>query len=197
VAVLGDKLYAARTPHLVEIDIATGERAIIEIPGATFLNDMAAGDNVVYVSDSVTNIIHRYVPGGQPEIFSPDPALLGSNGLLVDGEQVLVATLGAFPPNGMGGLFALDAGGSATRIGELTDNLDGLAKVGDAYLISDFGGTLSLVQPDGTTEVVADLSLPDFGIMSTADIGYDPDSGAVMIPDLAGNNVFSLPGLTE
>lgn len=190
IAVLGDKLYAARTPHLVEIDIATGEVVLIEIPNAGFLNDVAVGDNVVYLSDTISNIIYRYVPGGQPEVFSQDPALLGPNGLLVDGEQVLVATVGAFPPNGTGGLFALDAGGSATRIGELTGNLDGMEKVGDAYLVSEFDGTLYLVLPDGTTEVVADLSQAEFGLMSTADIGYDPDSGAVMIPDLAGNNVY-------
>lgn len=72
----------------------------------------------------------------------------------------------------------------------LTGDLDGMEKVGDAYLVSEFDGTLYLVLPDGTTEVVADLSQADFGLKSTADIGYDPDSGAVMIPDLAGNNVY-------
>jgi hypothetical protein len=191
-AVLGDKLYAARTPHLLEIDIATKSVATIEIPGAGFLNDVAAGAGAVYVSDTGTNIIHPYVPGQQPEVFSQDAALKGTNGLLVDGAQVLVATLGGFPPNGMGGLFLLDGVGKAKRLGDLVGNFDGVEKLDEGYLVSEFGGKLLHVHLDGSADLIIDVIESGSGLTSTADIGYDPVSGAVIIPDLTGNAVYQL-----
>ncbi len=185
-------LYAAHSSgQLVEVNLDSGETNFIPVPGAGFLNDVATGGGQVYISDTVQNVIHRYTPGEGVEVFSDDPALVAPNGLLVDGDTVVVSNLGSFPPDGTpSGVFTLNAQGDATRIGEIEGVWDGIGKVDGQYLLSDINGTLFLLDPDGTSTMVANLSEAPHNLSSTADLDIDPQSGTIVVPDLLGNQVF-------
>lgn len=192
-AVLDGTLYASHGSDLLAIDTSTGAVDTIAVPDAAFLNDVATGNGAVFISDTGANTIYRYVPGGQLTVFSQDPALSAPNGLYVDGDAVMVANLGAFPPDAStpGGVFALDGNGAATRLGDFAGVLDGLEKIGDDYIISDFNGQIYRVDSaDGTSELIIDVTLEPHNLSSSADIGLDPESGTVLVPDLAGNKAF-------
>jgi hypothetical protein len=196
-AVMDGVLYVSHTTDLVEVTLADGATNTVAVPGAAFLNDVAVGNGVVYISDTGTNTIFQYTPGGQPEIFTQDAALVAPNGLFVDGDTLIVGTLGAFPPDPatLGGLFQVDAAGVATRLGATEGAFDGIEKIGDQYLVSDFAGIIYLVNADGSVEVVDNFAEDPHNLMSTADIGLDPDTRSVLIPDLVGNAayLFTLP----
>ncbi|MEM9488809.1 MAG: hypothetical protein AAGC55_06675, partial [Myxococcota bacterium] len=198
-ATMNGMLYVTHSGvNLVEIDPADPSNpTIIPVPDTMFINDVAAGDGTLYMSDTLANTIYRYTPGGEFETLSEDPALVAPNGVYVDGDEVIVGTLGAFPvdPDNQGGMFSIDAAGVATRIGTLEGAFDGIEKDGERYLVSDFDGTISLLSPSGDAETVADFSQEPYSLVSVADIGFDPTSRTVMVPDLNGNSVawFVLP----
>ncbi len=195
---LNGTLYVSHATDLLEVNIATGATNIVNVPGAIFLNDVAVGEGFVYLSDTIGNRIYRYTPGGTVETFSDDSLLVAPNGLLVDGATVLVGTLGSFPPDpsAMGGIYMLDAGGKATRLGTVSGFFDGFTKAGDQYLVSDFGGSVYLIDADdGQETLVANFTMAPHDLMATADIGYEPTTRTVMVPDLLGSTVrfFELP----
>ena len=197
-ATMDGMLYVSHGRDLIEIEIATKTVNTVDIPGAAFLNDVATGGGNVYVSDTVTNTIFRYTPGETPVVFSQDESLAAPNGLYVDGDSVVVATLGAFPPNPAmpGAIYWLDGNGIATRLGSLSGLFDGIEKVDDSYIVSDFGGSVYLVDADdGSEELVANFAVDPHNLMATADIGFDPSTRTVMIPDLIGQTLhwFVLP----
>ncbi len=105
-------LYAADVDELLEINVASGE-ILNRYPakGAIFLNDVAVDqDGTVYVSDTPTNTIWRLKDG----LFEPwlaNDALKGPNGLLVQGDKLIVSSFGQLPDQGspeLGGLLAID-----------------------------------------------------------------------------------------
>ena len=146
-AAMDGTLYVSHGSDLIEVDIAAGTTNAVAVPGAMSLNDVAVGGGKVYISDTVANTIFSYTPGGTPEVFSTDAMLVAPNGVYVDGDTVLVGTLGAFPPDPAtpGGLYQLDSAGAATRLGTVSGLFDGIEKAGDSYLVSDFGGKIYLV----------------------------------------------------
>ncbi len=193
-AVLDGTLYVAHGVDMLAVDIATRAVSTVTFPeGVAFLNDVATGNGAVWISDSVANVIYRYVPGGSPEVFSQDPLLAAPNGIYVDGANLIVGTLGSFPPdpNLPGALFSVSQNGAATRIGDLYGALDGVEKLGQDYLVSDFNGQLYLVDSvDGSFDLLLDAVAEPYGLQSTADIGLDPETQTVLIPDLAGNKAY-------
>ena len=94
-------LYAADVDELLEINVASGE-ILNRYPakGAIFLNDVAVDqDGTVYVSDTPTNTIWRLKDG----LFEPwlaNDALKGPNGLLVQGDKLIVSSFGQLPDQG-------------------------------------------------------------------------------------------------
>src|SRR5512147_1343135 len=88
-------LYAADVDRIVVIDVAKARiRERIPAPGAKFLNDVAVGPSGdVYVSDTLGDAIYRCTTSC--EVFVKSDALEGPNGLLVDGNRLIVATWGA------------------------------------------------------------------------------------------------------
>ena len=89
------RLYASDIDKLVEIDPATGKiTSKYEAPGAGFLNDVAAdAAGNVYVSDMATSTICR-LSGGKFESWLKSDALNHPNGLLVEGDKLVVASWG-------------------------------------------------------------------------------------------------------
>ena len=91
----GWQAYAADIDKLAEIDIASGKVVNrYDAKDAKFLNDVAAdAAGNVYVSDMLTNTIWR-LSDGTFEVFLKDDKLEGPNGLLVEGDTLLVGAWG-------------------------------------------------------------------------------------------------------
>ena len=94
-------LYVADVDELVEINVASGEIANrYPAKGAIFLNDVAVGeDGTVYVSDTPMNTIWRLKDGSfEPWLANDD--LNGPNGLLPQGDKLIVASFGKIAGRG-------------------------------------------------------------------------------------------------
>lgn len=174
-AIGGGKLYVADLSNLRIVDLQSGSVETVAVEGASFLNDVTIDDDgAVYVTDTFANRIYRYGDGAAA-LFVEDAALMSPNGILADGDTLIVASFGtlAEKPEDMvpGGLVSIDiatkavtpmAGTAATGF------LDGIVKVGDRYILSDFfGGKILAVTPGRPAEVLHQL------VMGSADIGSD------------------------
>jgi hypothetical protein len=184
-ALSGDKLYVSDIDKLIEIDPATGKIvAKYEAPGATFLNDVAAdAKGNVYVSDSNTGIIWR-LAGGKLEKFVEGAALKFPNGLLVDGDKLIVAAWG--PPGTSDKVASpanlVEVNIADRKVSDLGDgkpvgNLDGIEPDGDAFLVSDWvSGAVYRIDRAGKAELLLDLD------QGSADIGYVPETKLLLVP---------------
>ncbi|MEM9073313.1 MAG: hypothetical protein AAGE52_32710, partial [Myxococcota bacterium] len=190
IASLDGMLYVSHANELLEVNPDDGSVRPIAVEGAGFLNDVTAGNGAVFFSDTATNTIYRYAPGGPVEVFSQDPSLAAPNGLVVTDGQLYVATLGAFPPDPStpGAIYRIANDGTATRFGDLDGVFDGIETDGDGWVVTDFNGTLWRVDASGSGELLWDATTE--GLQSTADIGFDPARRIVLVPDLAGNAAY-------
>ena len=91
----GGTLWAADIDEIVEIDISAAK--VVKkhkVDGAKFLNDVATGpDGAVYVSDMALSRIYR-VKDGKISIFAEGEDLEYPNGLLVDGDSLVLGGWG-------------------------------------------------------------------------------------------------------
>jgi sugar lactone lactonase YvrE len=182
-------LYAADVDELVEINVASGE--IVkrhEAKGAIFLNDVAVGqDGTVYVSDTPMNTIWRLKEG----LFEPwlaNDALKGPNGLLVEGDRLIVSSFGQLPDQGtpeLGGLLAIDLNDQSvsTIRDDPIGNLDGLQSFEPSiYLVTDWAaGALYRVGPKGKAERLLKLN------KGSADFVYLAEQKIVLVPIMLSN----------
>lgn len=189
-AVLDGTLYASHGSELLAIDVERRNITAIPVPDAAFLNDVAVGRGAVYVSDTGNGRILRYVPSGAVEVVAT--GLAAPNGLLVEGDGLVVVTLGAFPPDPSqpGAILRVADDGTTSRLGTLAGAFDGIEADGDAYLVTEFGGVLWRVAQDGRAERVFDAAAQ--GLISTADLGFDPSRRRVLLPDLVGDAAYFL-----
>lgn len=187
-ALSGGKLYVADIDHLVEIDVAAG-KVLNKFPAkdAKFLNDVAAGpDGTVYVSDMATNTIWA-LKDGAFDIFLKDDKLENPNGLLVEGDTLLVASWGVMTdgfatkvPGHLKKVSLADKSISPFGDGSPMGNLDGLEPFGDgAYLASDWmAGKVMRIGRKGKSRVLLDLG------QGAADLGYDKKTNTAFIPQM-------------
>jgi sugar lactone lactonase YvrE len=192
-AVYDRKLYVADVDQLVEINIASGEIAKrYDAEGATFLNDVAVdGEGTVYASDTPTNTIWRLKDRSFEPLLAND-ALNGPNGLLVQGDTLIVASLGKVPSQGqkgeLGGLVTVSLKDLAVKNlgdGAPIGNLDGieLFRPG-AYLVTDWAaGALFRIDANGKAERLIDLN------QGSADLTYLPAKKMVLIPMMLDNSL--------
>jgi sugar lactone lactonase YvrE len=182
-------LYVADVDELVEINVASGEIAKRhEAKGAIFLNDVAVDqDGTVYVSDTPLNTIWRLKDG----IFEPwlaNDTLNGPNGLLVQGDKLIVASFGKLPDQAapeLGGLVAVDLKDqSVSKLrGDPIGNLDGLQALEPGlYLVTDWAaGGLYRVDARGKAGRLIKLN------KGSADFVYFPDKKTVLVPIMLSN----------
>lgn len=187
------KLYVADIDQLVEIDVKDG-KILKKYPAkdAVFLNDVvASNDDQVFVSDTGTNTIWR-LADGKFEVWLKDDKLTGPNGLLIQGDQMIVAgfgKMGANGPEGPGPLLSVALADKSIKIiGDALGNLDGLEAL-DAthFLITDYmaGGLFSADAETGKMEKI--LPLPS----GSADLTYIPASKTVLIPLMNDNKLVA------
>ena len=186
-------LYAADVDELLEINVASGE--ILNrypVKGAIFLNDVAVDqDGTVYVSDTPTNTIWRLKDG----LFEPwlaNDALKGPNGLLVQGDKLIVSSFGQLPDQGspkLGGLLAIDL--KDQSVSKIRDdpigNLDGLQSLDPGiFLVTDWAaGALYRVGAKGKPERLLKLN------KGSADFVYLADQNTVLVPIMLSNTLVA------
>ncbi|MDX1291324.1 MAG: hypothetical protein R3265_00825 [Hyphomonas sp.] len=175
-AVLDGALYAADIDRVVMVDVENGERlGAVGIEGAKFLNDATDWNGAIYVSDSGDAAIYR-ISGGAAELWLQDERLAGVNGLLGDGDRMLVSTMTT------GSLFSVTTEGDLTEIASGMEDADGIGLVpGGGYLVSSWPGQIHYVGEDGavTTLVDGDILQNDLTVIG----------GTVIVPNWAQNTV--------
>jgi hypothetical protein len=192
--VINGKLYVSDIDTLVEIDIAAGAISHrYPAKGAKFLNDVAAGaDGTVYVSDSATQTLYR-LRNGRLEAWLTDAKLNGPNGLLVEKNRLLVASMGTFSkqgPRGDGQLLAVslaDKSITSASGGHALGNLDGLEADADKgyYLTNWPAGKLLYLPRSGSVRELLSV------VPGTADLEYIPSRRLIVIPLMMSSKVVA------
>jgi sugar lactone lactonase YvrE len=186
-------LYVADVDQLVEINAASGE--ILQrylAKGAILLNGVAVdADGAVYVSDTPTNTIWR-LKDGSFEPWLANDKLNGPNGLLVQGDTLIVASLGKIPGVGqkkeIAGLWQIslkDQALSPVGNGDPIGNLYGIELLQPGvYLVTDWAdGALYRVDSKGKADMLIDLH------QGSADLTYLPDKKIALIPLMLDNSL--------
>ena len=196
-AIAGGKLYTADPNELVEIDIASGKvlaRHAAEKSG--LLNDVAAdAAGNIYVSDTGAGGIWR-LSGGKMEKWLDDKVLAGANGLVAEGDNLIVNTWGVLTGNG----FETSSPGRIVSVslkdkkiteldgGKPVGNLDGFASLGGGnYIVSDWqAGKIFKFSTGGKTEPIIELG------QGNADLGYDPASKIMYVPQMMKGTLHAI-----
>ncbi len=190
-ALSGNKLYVSDINELVVIDIAA-QRIIKRYPAkdAKFLNDVAIDkQGHVYVSDMMTDRIYR-LSEDQFEVWMEDPALESPNGLLIEHNNLIVASWGhmnnGFETKTPGHLKVIDlitqqmkSLGDQSPVG----NLDGIEADGMGnYLVTDWmNGRLLKITPEGRSETLIEFN------QGSADHTVMPEKDLVIVPMMMDN----------
>jgi hypothetical protein len=216
---IGNTIWTADIDEVVGMDLGIGGAqegkitARVHVEGAQFLNDLAtAPDGTIYVSDSNQSRIYM-VKDGRSSVFVEGADIVEQpNGLLVDGDRLILGSIGPAAVTGGGRGRGGAAGGKLMAFDlktkqrtllttEPVGGIDGI-EVADAggHLVTDvIGRRLLHVYRTGT--VVPLMTFEQGG----ADFGYIPvaaargtfDYGPVaVVPFLFGNSVtaYALPG---
>jgi sugar lactone lactonase YvrE len=186
-------LYVADVDQIVEINAASGSVVKkYDARGAIFLNDVAvAPDGTVYASDTPMNTIWR-LKDGNLEPWLANDELNGPNGLLVEGDKLIVASFGKMPSEGqkqeLAGLLAVNL--EDQKIQKLGDgkpvgNLDGLEPFAPGvYLVTDWAaGALYRNDAKGKVARLIDLN------QGSADLTLLPDKKTTLIPMMLDNSL--------
>jgi hypothetical protein len=193
---VGNTLWVADIDEVVGIDIGSGKiTSRVKVDGATFLNDLAtAPDGTIYVSDSALSRIYA-VKDGKTSIFAETAEVVEQpNGLLVDGDRLILGTIGPGGPRGAGRgpapsghLFAFER--KTGRRGQLTmeavGGIDGIEPDGSGgLLVTDvIGQRLLRVAKSGQVKVLAKFTA------GGADFGYIGAKRMAIVPFLFENRV--------
>lgn len=193
-AIAGDTLYVADITSVRMFDRGSGRfKGSIDIPGATFMNDLAAGrDGSVYASDSGlkpdfspsgTDAIYRIDGMGMVAALAKGADLNHPNGVAVRADgSVLVAVWAE-----KGAVYALSKDGKRSAVAALpAGQLDGIeiASNGTLLVSSWAASSVYRVMRDGmATAVVENVKAP-------ADIGYDGKRNRLLIPQFQDNKVL-------
>ena len=188
----GGTLWTADIDEVIGVEIASGRITTrVKVPEAKFLNDVACtNDGTVYVSDmAATRIIA--VKDGKPSVFVQGEQLEWPNGILVDGNRLIVGGWGKpeadFSTTVPGRLFAIDLNTKAKTLITRAPfaNIDGLESDGrGGYLVSDWNvGMIMQVSAKGEVREVRKFA------QGTADIGFTPNGNVLLVPHMNENKV--------
>lgn len=191
-------LWVSDIDRVVGFEIDSGKQvAAITIPDAKFLNDLATdADGTVYVSDTMASKIYT-VKDGKVSVFAEGEKLECPNGLLVEGDSLVVAGWGYsedLNPKTPGRLFKLNLKTKAKTLitKEPTGNLDGLEVDGQGgYIVTDWkAGKVFRISSEGKVTTLLNFDKP-----GVADIAYLPQQRLLVVPLMMDNVVqaYELP----
>jgi hypothetical protein len=209
---VGGTLWVTDIDEVVAIEIASGRiTSHVNIDGAKFLNDLAtAPDGTVYASDSQTFRIYAVKDGKASVFVEGEDTFPTPNGVLVDGNRLIVGTMGTQGARGAQGAPGAPGAQGAPTGGRLiafdlrtkakTDitpqpigGIDGIESDGrGGFLVTDvFGMRLLHVSASGTTRTLLQFTA------AGADFGYIASRQIAVVPFLFGNSVaaYDLSGV--
>jgi hypothetical protein len=188
-------LWVTDIDTVVSIDIKSGKILNqIRVPEAQFLNDIAiSAIGVVFVSDTIGRAIYK-IENGKLETFLKGDDTESPNGLLIQGEKLIVAAWGLAEKDWStklsGHLYSIDLKTKEKKLitKKPLGNLDGLELSRDgSYLVSDWSaGLIYKVSPDGS---VSKLSVKSE--QGLADIGYIPQTDVLLVPHMNSNRAVA------
>jgi sugar lactone lactonase YvrE len=187
-ALVGDLLYVADIDTVRMFDRKTGEpKGEVAIKGATFLNDVAAGADSIYVTDTALDKDFKpaasqgvwEIRGGKAKQVAKGADLGGPNGVLVQGDEVWVVTFGS------GEIYKLGKGGKREAVEKLPKGqLDGIVAGADGRLfVTSWEGSAVMSGQPGSWAVSLE------GITSPADLAFDSKRNVLVIPIFRENRV--------
>ncbi len=180
-----NKLYVTDITRLVEIDIEKGKIVkTYNVPGAKFLNDVTVDTaGLVYFSDTETNKIHTLSNGKVATWL--DKELKGPNGLLIESNRLLLASAGSNDFKSLD-LSTKAATGIATEVSAG----DGIAYFGKPghYIVSDWNGTVWLIEPDGKKNLVLDTKGDK---INSADVDFITETSTLLVPTFFNNRIVA------
>ena len=180
-ALVGDTLWVADIDAVRGFNRKSGAVvANIRVANAKFLNDIAVGPDGIYVTDSGLNVVFR-IDGRTVSTaikFDGEP---GPNGITWDsgGRRFVIV------PFGDKAISAWAPGDSTPqKIGEGPGMQDGIEEFGAGrFLVTAWAdSSLSLLSEGKMTKLAGNLP-------GAADLGYDRESGKVVVPQLTENKV--------
>jgi len=182
---VGNTLYVTNIDEVVAIDVTTGEITNrIAVEGAEFLNDITTDpEGNVYFSDSNTNKIHKLSATGELTTWIEGEELGGPNGLFFDGDKIMLATFGR------GDLSAIALENPEVML--VADSIpggDGVEKVGEDFLVSNWNGEVFYVYSDG--DIAKMIDTKEAGA-NAADIEFIEKDMTVLVPTFFGNQVVA------
>lgn len=187
---VNDKLYVTNIDEVIEIDAGTGEVSnTFAVEGAQFLNDItvdAAGN--VYISDSNTNKIFILANGAVAQ-WTEGEALGGPNGLFAEEDRLMLASFG----NGKFSTINL-ANKDVQTVADSIPGGDGIVKMGEDYLVSNWNGEVYYVTSDWEKTKILDTK--DQGA-NAADIELVADQDLLLVPTFFGNQVVAYEVVKE
>jgi len=179
---VGSTLYVSNIDELVAIDIESGTITDrIPVNGSVFLNDITVStDGTIYISDSRGNKIYTY-KDGLISTWIADDTFGGPNGLLSQGDKLMVAAFGS------GKFIRIDIPSKAIEIkSEGLKGGDGLVPVENDYLVSSWHGEVYFVKSDGTKSKLLDTKAEK---LNAADVEFIAKKNLLLIPTFFGNTV--------
>ncbi len=189
-AMLGGRLYVADIDRIVGFDPATRRRVFeAKVPAGapTLLNDVAATEDALVVSDTLRGVVWCVDPRSGAFTAVAD-GIPGANGLVWDPAKKRIVVVGLGAKFEGGDLFEIPHGGGVRKFEKGPHGiLDGLALLPDGEMVtSDWraidpptAGTVTLRAPDGSAIRTLDFGRPIHG---PADLGVDVARGEVWIP---------------
>jgi outer membrane protein assembly factor BamB len=189
-------LWVTDIDEIVSIDMTSGKvKSKVKVAGAQFLNDTAVGpDGTVYVTDMAGNKIIA-LKGGKTSVVAEGEDLEYPNGLLVEGDSLVVGGWGKpksptdFTTEVPGRLYKLDLKTKKKTpiTAEPTANIDGLESDGSGgYIASDYlAGKILHITADGKVATLTTF------MPSTADIGYIAADKRLIVPHMNENKIVA------
>lgn len=200
-AMLGGRLWVADIDRIVGFDLVTRRQvAEAKVPagGPTLLNDVAATDDALVVSDTLRGVVWRVDPSTGAFTTIAD-GIPGANGVVWDAAKKRIVVVGLGARFEGGDLFEIPLGDPARKFDRGPHGiLDGLALLPDgSMVVSDWraidpptAGTVARLAPDGSIVGTLDAGLPIHG---PADFAVDTAKSEIWIPATLDGDVVIAP----
>lgn len=200
-AMFGGRLYVADIDRLVGFDLSTRRQVFgTKVPagGLTLLNDVAAMDDALVVSDTLRGVVWRVDPATGAFTTIAD-GIPGANGVVWDAARKRIVVVGLGAKFEGGDLFEIPAGGPARKFERGPHGiLDGLALLPDgSMVVSDWraiypptAGAVTLHAIDGSMIGTFDFGRP---IRGPADVAVDTAKNEIWIPATVDGEVVIAP----
>jgi len=185
-------LWTADIDEVVGMEISSGRIVSrVKVQGAQFLNDVACGaDGTVYVSDTMLSRIYA-IKDGKASVFAEGEQLEYPNGLLVEGDRLVVGGWGKPEPDFStkvpGRLFTLDLKTKQKTLitRNPVGNIDGVESDGKGgYIVTDWmAGKVLRISPQGDIRLIRQFA------QGTADHAFLPAGNVLIVPHMNENKV--------